>query len=198
MVTHCPGARAVTMSFPSGFKVSYSGDCRPSEKFARAGRGSTVLIHEATFDEELADDAMAKNHSTIREAIEVGVLMEAKCLMLTHFSQRYQKLPVLDEMQMGGPKRARQDSKSGPVEEEAAEVHVDESNVSMDTIIGDPPQNLGPRLWTQTNFQDPKHKKAREDMRIGVAFDHMRVKVRDFSELEFFVPALKKLYASVD
>ena len=53
-VNHCNNALAVVFNFPNGFKVAYSGDCRPSEKFARIGQGATLLIHEATFDDDTA------------------------------------------------------------------------------------------------------------------------------------------------
>ncbi|TKA24512.1 hypothetical protein B0A50_06669 [Salinomyces thailandicus] len=95
-VQHCHGARAVSITFPSKFKASYSGDCRPSRPFSMIGKGSTVCIHEATFDDELQGDAEAKNHSTTSEALSVAQAMGAKSCVLTHFSQRYQKLPILE------------------------------------------------------------------------------------------------------
>jgi len=41
---------------------------------SQAGRGATVLIHEATFDDspEMMREAMAKRHSTSLEAMDVG------------------------------------------------------------------------------------------------------------------------------
>jgi ribonuclease Z len=95
-VSHCNGALAVVFNFPNGFKVAYSGDCRPSREFAKIGQGATLLIHEATFDDELQGDAIAKKHSTTSEAIEVGRQMNARRILLTHFSQRYQKIPVME------------------------------------------------------------------------------------------------------
>jgi ribonuclease Z len=56
-----------------------------------------LLIHESTFDDELRGDALAKKHSTMSEAIDVGRRMGARRIMLTHFSQRYQKTPALEE-----------------------------------------------------------------------------------------------------
>ena len=96
-VTHCRHAMAVVFDFPNGFKVAYSGDCRPSKVFARIGQDATLLIHEATFDDELHSDAVAKNHSTTSEALKVGQEMNARRILLTHFSQRYQKIPVMSE-----------------------------------------------------------------------------------------------------
>ncbi|KAE9379038.1 hypothetical protein N431DRAFT_434041 [Stipitochalara longipes BDJ] len=95
-VEHCHGALAVAFTLPNGFKVAYSGDCRPSQQFANIGQGATLLIHEATFDDELQLDAYAKKHSTTSEALEVGKKMNARRILLTHFSQRYQKIPVMD------------------------------------------------------------------------------------------------------
>ena len=86
------------MTFPTGFKFSYSGDCRPSRNFAKIGKGSTVLLHEATFDDDTKGDAIAKKHSTISEAIGVGVAMGARRVLLTHFSQRYSKLPSMNDI----------------------------------------------------------------------------------------------------
>jgi len=86
----------MVFNFPTGFKVAYSGDCRPSERFTEIGQGATLLIHEATFDDELQGDAIAKKHSTTAEALNVGKKMNARRILLTHFSQRYQKIPVMD------------------------------------------------------------------------------------------------------
>lgn len=96
-VSHCHGALAVVFDFPNGFRVAYSGDCRPSQEFARIGHGATLLIHEATFDDELQGDAIAKKHSTTSEALDIGKRMGARRILLTHFSQRYQKIPVMDK-----------------------------------------------------------------------------------------------------
>ncbi|ODV95567.1 hypothetical protein PACTADRAFT_43138 [Pachysolen tannophilus NRRL Y-2460] len=84
-------------NFITNFKISYSGDTRPNISFAKkTGYGSDLLIHEATLDDQLIDDAISKCHSTISEAIFVGRLMDCKKTILTHFSQRYPKLPDLN------------------------------------------------------------------------------------------------------
>ena len=97
-VRHCLGSYGISVTFSNGFKFSYSGDCRPSKNFAAIGAGSTVLVHEATFDDELQSDAVAKKHSTISEAISVGMQMQAKNIILTHFSQRFSKMPTMDDI----------------------------------------------------------------------------------------------------
>ncbi|KAL2886443.1 metallo-beta-lactamase superfamily protein [Ceratocystis lukuohia] len=93
-VNHCKDAHAGVFTWPSGLKISYSGDCRPSPRFARMGRDSTLLIHECTFESDKQGDAINKRHSTMAEALDIASMMRARRVMLTHFSQRYAKLPA--------------------------------------------------------------------------------------------------------
>lgn len=80
------------------WKVSYSGDTMPNPQFVAIGKDSDVLIHEATHQSSLAEDAERKKHSTVQQAIQVGKDMNARYTVLTHFSLRYQKLPpIIDE-----------------------------------------------------------------------------------------------------
>lgn len=48
----------------------------------------------------MTEEAITKNHSTTMEAIEVGNSAGAYRILLTHFSQRYPKIPVFDETHM--------------------------------------------------------------------------------------------------
>ncbi|KAI1840193.1 hypothetical protein JX266_013594 [Neoarthrinium moseri] len=66
-VEHCHGALNIVFTWPSGLKVAYSGDCRLSDSFVKIRQGTTLLIHESTFDDELKADAIAKNHPTMPE-----------------------------------------------------------------------------------------------------------------------------------
>ena len=50
-----------------------------------------MLVNECTFTSDHQDAALAKNHCTMEEAIEVGRRLKAKYTILTHFSQRYPK-----------------------------------------------------------------------------------------------------------
>lgn len=61
--------------------------------FNNLGMDSDLLIHEATMEDELASEAVVKMHSTTSQAIRVGQRMNARNILLTHFSQRYAKLP---------------------------------------------------------------------------------------------------------
>lgn len=69
----------------------------PSADLVELGMNSDVLIHEATMEDELANEAVIKMHSTTSQAIDVGLKMKAKFILLTHFSQRYAKLPRFDD-----------------------------------------------------------------------------------------------------
>jgi ribonuclease Z len=94
LVEHCQGAMAGVLTWPSGLKIAYSGDCRPSDDFVEIGKGATLLIHESTFDDDKAGDAEAKKHSTMSEALDVARRMKARRVLLTHFSQRYAKVSL--------------------------------------------------------------------------------------------------------
>ncbi|CAH1276507.1 ELAC2 [Branchiostoma lanceolatum] len=73
----------------------------PCDALIMAGKDATLLIHEATFDDELHQEAKRKRHSTISQAVDVGREMNASFNLLTHFSQRYPKIPLMDN---GGEK----------------------------------------------------------------------------------------------
>lgn len=202
-VTHCNGAQAVSLTFPDGFKFSYSGDCRPSKTFAEIGKGSTVLLHEATFDDELQVDAEAKKHSTTSEALAVGMAMGARRVVLTHFSQRYQKIPIMDTI--GGlnvPLEADEGNDDVPVGLEQTEVLMGE-RASCSFNEGYASQN-GLEQTMRLNKSRESNKQLTEsaisgfipagDMKVCVAFDYMRVKVGEIHHMEKFTPALLKLF----
>lgn len=205
-VSHCQGAQAVSLTFPTGFKFSYSGDCRPSTLFAEIGKGSTVLLHEATFDDELRQDAKAKKHSTTSEAIGVGVAMGARRILLTHFSQRYQKLPVMSKVVGLDVKLEGETEVSDEIEETDADIALAESekaelDVSIPRSLTDASRELATTEAGSKPSQTPPEanvvsaKQAlRSDLKIGVAFDYMRVKVGEIIHLEKFTPALLKLF----
>lgn len=88
-VQHCNESYAIILETANGYKLVYSGDCRPSSSIISAGMNCDLLIHEATFDDAMSGDAIKKNHSTTSEAVDMGVRMRSKHIVLTHFSQRY-------------------------------------------------------------------------------------------------------------
>ncbi|EGX94508.1 tRNA processing endoribonuclease Trz1, putative [Cordyceps militaris CM01] len=94
-VAHCWRAYATELTLVSGLRVAWSGDCRPSSRFAQACRGAHLLVHECTFGDDMQDHARYKMHSTMGEALGVAREMRARRTLLTHFSQRYGKADAL-------------------------------------------------------------------------------------------------------
>lgn len=92
-VWHCYDSYGLVLQLRNGQKIVYSGDTRPCRQLVAAGMHASLLIHEATFDDSMADDAVKKKHSTVGEALEIARQMRAQEVVLTHFSQRYPKLP---------------------------------------------------------------------------------------------------------
>ena len=93
----CRFSYACVLEADEGWVVSFSGDTRPNRAFAEAARGSTVMIHEATFEDGLIQEARAKKHSLVGEAVKVGKVAGAYRTVLTHFSQRYPTIPVVSD-----------------------------------------------------------------------------------------------------
>lgn len=206
-VTHCNGAQAVSLTFPDGFKFSYSGDCRPSKTFAEIGKGSTVLLHEATFDDELQVDAEAKKHSTTSEALAVGMAMGARRVVLTHFSQRYQKIPVMDTIDgLNVPLEADEVNDDVPVGLDRTEVPMGE-RASCSFNEGHASQKGLVQTMPLNESRDSNQKLTESaipgsipisDMKVCVAFDYMRVKVGEILYMEKFTPALLKLFEETE
>jgi len=95
-VRHCPNAYGVAVTGKTGWKITYSGDTMPCDFLVTLGLNSDLLIHEATMEDELKHEAELKMHSTTTEAIDIGKKMRAKFILLTHFSQRYSKVPKIN------------------------------------------------------------------------------------------------------
>lgn len=88
---------SLTTNQTEPYKITYSGDTMPCENLIRLGANSSLLIHEATMEDELEEDALAKMHSTVSQAIAQGHKMCADYIILTHFSQRYAKIPRIEQ-----------------------------------------------------------------------------------------------------
>lgn len=139
-VPHCAHAFGIAITHKSGWKIVYSGDCRPSADLVEIGRDATVCIHEATFGESQPQDALNKMHCTTGEAIMIGKRMGAQHMLLTHFSQKWSRTPefVLE--------------------------------------------------WENHKEETEKYGN------VGIAFDHMAVRIRDMWKLPLMFPAFEALY----
>ncbi len=74
-----------------GRKIVYTGDtayCKNTIKFAE---NADILIHEATFREELEEEARKTGHSTTKDAALIAKEAGVKTLILTHISARYKE-----------------------------------------------------------------------------------------------------------
>ena len=113
-VHHCRDAHGLLMRIEapgrSCLVFCYSGDTRPCARLVEdcqkvlqlgggsrggGGGGVSLLLHEATFDDndEGMKEALKKRHSTRAEAVSVARRVGAQACLLTHFSQRYPKQP---------------------------------------------------------------------------------------------------------
>jgi len=80
-----------------GRKIVYVGDTKPSEEIVNFASGADVLIHEATFAEDLAERAEEDMHSTPSGAANIARKAKVKLLILTHISARYGDPKILLE-----------------------------------------------------------------------------------------------------
>jgi ribonuclease Z len=80
-----------------GRKIVYSGDTGQSENLVKLAENADLLIHEATFDDELMERAVEDGHSTPSIAAETAKKAGVKRLVLTHISARYKDASLLLE-----------------------------------------------------------------------------------------------------
>lgn len=85
-----------------GRKITYTGDSRSSESLVQLARHADLLIHDCTFDDELAQRAEEDGHSTPSQAAKTAKKAHAKQLILTHISARYKTPDRLQEQALKG------------------------------------------------------------------------------------------------
>ncbi|MBM3292679.1 ribonuclease Z, partial [Candidatus Bathyarchaeota archaeon] len=82
----------------AGRRLIYSGDTSVNSELVELAKSADVLIHEATFTEELKERAEEDGHSTAKQAAEVALKSGVNLLLLTHISSRYNDSPpILEE-----------------------------------------------------------------------------------------------------
>jgi ribonuclease Z len=65
-------AYGISIEHQQGWKLVYSGDTRPCDNLVEMGKDATLLIHEATLEDDMIKEAIEKRHSTTAEAVEIG------------------------------------------------------------------------------------------------------------------------------
>ena len=78
-----------------GRKIVYTGDCRTSSSIVKFAEDADLLIHDCTFDDELAARALEDGHSTPSQAAKTSKKARVKRLILTHISARYKTSSLL-------------------------------------------------------------------------------------------------------
>jgi ribonuclease Z len=74
-----------------GRKIAIVGDTRRCNAAVRLAQDVDLLVHEATFSLNEQDLAELYYHSTTVDAASIAVEANAKALVMTHFSSRYQE-----------------------------------------------------------------------------------------------------------
>ncbi|KAF5825991.1 hypothetical protein DUNSADRAFT_5531, partial [Dunaliella salina] len=84
-------------------KVTILGDTVNSKPIAPVAFGTDVLAHEATFSQGMEYKCRVSQHSTGWMAGEFAATVQARCLVLTHFSARYATGAKISPRPGGGP-----------------------------------------------------------------------------------------------
>ncbi|ANA82194.1 ribonuclease Z [Paenibacillus glucanolyticus] len=96
-------ASDVLLTPKKGRVVTILGDTRPCPGVESLSKGADLLVHEATFMDDLTELAHEYYHSTAKQAAEAAERAGVKTLFLTHFSSRYKDIehlqPLLKEAQ---------------------------------------------------------------------------------------------------
>ena len=81
---------------PETLSYAYISDTQYTPEVAEETKDVSLLFHEATFTNDLAELAMKTMHSTARQAAMFAKLAGAKKLLLGHFSSRYTETDILE------------------------------------------------------------------------------------------------------
>ena len=82
----------------AGKAVAYCTDTRPFDGTIKLARDVDLLIHEATYTEELTEEAREYGHSTAAQAARIARDAGARRLLITHYSTRYADVtPLVEE-----------------------------------------------------------------------------------------------------
>lgn len=77
-----------------GRVVAVLGDTKPCGNAVALAKDADLLVHEATFASGMEEKAETYGHSTFHQAAEIAARANAKRLVVTHFSSRYDEEAV--------------------------------------------------------------------------------------------------------
>src|SRR5689334_5050834 len=80
-----------------GKAIAYCTDTRPFAGTVELARGVDLIIHEATYTDDMATEARDYGHSTAAQAAQIARDADASRLLITHFSTRYADVTPLYE-----------------------------------------------------------------------------------------------------
>ena len=81
-----------------GRRIVFCTDTRPCDAAIDLARDADVFVHEATYANDHAQEAVDRYHSTAAEAAQVAAAAQPRRLVLTHVSARYETdAPLLAE-----------------------------------------------------------------------------------------------------
>eukprot|EP00004_Rigifila_ramosa_P008985 TRINITY_DN20444_c0_g1_i1.p1 TRINITY_DN20444_c0_g1~~TRINITY_DN20444_c0_g1_i1.p1 ORF type:complete len:450 (+),score=68.03 TRINITY_DN20444_c0_g1_i1:41-1351(+) len=170
----------VTGSAFVGRKVVILGDTYNSDSLLIAGKNADVLVHESTFEEALAKQARKYSHSSSGMAGRFARKLEAKSLILTHFSPRY-RLEAgrsdLDVIQNLSPVTKVQVSSNEPVAATAKKT-ADESQ-DQRVAVGEAPEDQDQDDSSETTIPVlvQEAKRAFGSSHVIAAHDLMRIRI---------------------
>jgi ribonuclease Z len=97
-VLHIEGSHGCLLTIEGKWKLAFSGDHAVTDGFVEGVGECDLLIHEATFEDAMAEKAEEARHSTIGQAIGVGRAVSAKWVVLTHISPRYASVDLPEDV----------------------------------------------------------------------------------------------------
>jgi len=179
-VNHCQHSYGILVEGTAFGRVVYGGDCRPSNRLANVAFGADLLIHEATFEDGMEEEAVLKRHSTVSEALGVGKRMGARAILLTHFSQRYPRIPPVSKKMI----QCKKEVQEGRTSDDILEVE----------------KSFSSRLQTMKCDTDESinAKNSKGEMLVAFAFDFMKVTPSNLQLAGKLTPALRLLYPDTD
>jgi ribonuclease Z len=80
-----------------GKKVTFVFDSKKCESAIKLAKNSDILICESTYLHDMKDIAKERGHMTAKEAAQIAKKAKVKKLVLTHFSQRYKDVEILEK-----------------------------------------------------------------------------------------------------